>query len=306
MQNQKKIDKYLDKLSRKSESEVTKIYATRYKEITKEIGKMFAKYESKGVLTMAEMSKYNRLEKSMDSIIRELTKAQDKAYLLAQKTMEEQFLENYFRSAYAYEYEAQEKMGFGTLSKEVIQEAVTNDIEKLTLSAVLERNRKEITDKIRQNVAQGLVRGSSYQEMTKIIRDSVNFDAVKARHVVATEAHRAQVLGRARSAMQAGKHVKIEKMWVSTLDEKTRSSHQDMDGVKVGIDEDFETSSGGRGKVPGSMNNAGDDIHCRCTVVYLVNGKEPGMRRARNEDGSNSVIPYTNYNDWYENRIQKK
>lgn len=299
--NQKKIDKTLDKIVRKSEDKVTKVYAQRYKEIIKEIDSMYRKYEREGVLTMAEMSKYNRLDKSLDRITGELLKAQDSSYRLAQRTMEQQLVENYFRSAFLYEFQAQRKLGFGELSKETIQAAVENPIEKMKLPAIKSRNRKIIVDKIRNEISQGLIRGSSYQEMTRIVRDLVDFDANKARTVVATESHRAQVLGRDMSARQASKYVKMQKKWSSALDDRTRDAHQELDGVTVGLDEEFHSDAGGVGKMPGQMNNASDDINCRCSVLYVVDGNEPEVRR----DGNREVIPYMTYKEWYKNRIKK-
>src|SRR5699024_3033234 len=299
--NQKKIDKILDRMVRKSEDEVIKVYANRYKEIIKEIDKLYRKYESNGVLTMAEMSKYNRLDKSLDNITGELLKAQDSSYRLAQKTMEQQFIENYFRSAYLYEFESQRKLGFGQISKETIQAAIENPIDKLTLPAIKSRNRKIIVDKIRNEISQGLIRGSSYQQMTRIIRNLVDFDANKARTVVATEAHRAQVIGRDMSARQASKYVNIRKKWSSALDDRTRDAHQELDGVTIDLDDDFYSDAGGVGKMPGQMNNASDDINCRCSVLYVVDDNEPEVRR----DGQGNVIPYMSYKEWYKNRIEK-
>ena len=42
------------------------------------------------------------------------------------------------------------------------------------------------------------------------------------------------------------------------------------------------------------------DIHCRCVTINVVEGIPPSIRRD-NETGR--VIPYKNYNDWYENRV---
>lgn len=306
MDNQQKIDKYLDKLITKSENEVTRIYARRYKEIKKEIDRMYTKYEKNGQLTLADMTKYNRLDKSLDFIIRELLTAQNEAYRLAQNTMEQTFLENYYRTAYLIEFEAQQKLGFGVLSKDLIKSATENPIDKLKLPAIRERNRKQIVDRIRNDIAQALARGSSYSEMTRTIRDAVGFDAHKARTVVATEAHRTQTEGRYRSMEQASKYVTIEKMWDASLDSDTRRAHRKLDGKTIPKDELFRSPNGGKGKGPGHMNKASDDINCRCTLVSVVNGRKPEVKRARLDDGKTAVIPYMNYTDWEKGRLGKK
>ena len=305
MKNQQELDKYIDKIIRNAEKETTRIYAQRFKEIQKEISSIYEDYEEDGKLTLAQMTKYNRLDKSLDFIINELLKAQDGAYRLAQKTMKEVFLENYFRTAYLMEFESQRRLGFGSLSNNLVEAAVENPIDKLKLPAVKSRNRKQIVDRVRSEISQGLARGSSYRQMSKIVRNAVEFDAYKARTVVATEAHRTQTEGRYRSMKQASKYVDVQKTWDSTLDSDTRPAHRRLDGEVIDLDEDFRSDAGGRGKAPGHMHNAADDIHCRCSVVTVVNGKRPEVRRERLEDGSTKVIPYTNYEDWYKNRIKK-
>lgn len=303
MKNQQEIDKYIDRLIRKSESQVTKIYARRYKEIMKEIDKLYKALEDVGEISLAQASKYNRLDKTLDSVLRELLKGQNEAYRLAQQTMEQTFIENYMRTAHVQEFEAQQKLGFGALSKELIESAVENPIDKLKLPATKERNRKAIIDRIRNDIAQGLARGDSYHAMRKVISKAVDFDAHKSRTVVATEAHRTQVEGRYRSMEQASKYVKIEKMWDASLDSDTRRAHRRLDGKTIDKDELFDSPNGGEGKAPGHMNNAADDINCRCSVVSVVNGRKPEVRRSRLDDGSTAVIPYMNYDEWYKARI---
>lgn len=306
MNNQQKIDKYIDNLITQAEKQTTRIYAKRYKEIKKEIEKLYFQMERTGTPSLNEAMRYNRLDKSLDFIIGELLKAQGDAYKLAQQTMEQTFLENYYRTAFLMEFETQQKLGFGLLTQELIESAVQNPIEKLKLPAIRERNRKQIVDRIRNEMAQGLARGSSYSEMTRIIRDVVSFDAHKSRTVVATEAHRTQVEGRYRSMEQASKYVKVEKMWDASLDKNTRSAHRKLDGKVIPKDENFRSPNGGRGKAPGHMNRAADDINCRCSLVTVVNGRTPEVRRERLEDGTTAVIPYTKYEDWQEARLKKR
>ncbi|MCQ6275755.1 hypothetical protein JMM81_12390 [Bacillus sp. V3B] len=86
------------------------------------------------------------------------------------------------------------------------------------------------------------------------------------------------------SAKVASKHAKLDKMWDGTLDSVTRKAHRKLDGTVVGFDGVFVSIAGGKGVAPGFMFNAADDINCRCSVLYLVNGKKPEVKRARNEE----------------------
>jgi len=62
----------------------------------------------------------------------------------------------------------------------------------------------------------------------------------------------------------------VSKTWNATPGNRTRHSHQDMDGQTVqGIDTPFETPSGEQLMYPGDPSaSAAERINCRCTVTY--------------------------------------
>lgn len=303
--NQQKLDKYLDKLITKAEKEIDKIYLARQKEILNQISTLYEKYEIDGKLTRAEMTKYNRLNNAQKSITNEILQAHKQASKITQKTMEQQYLENYFKTAYLTEYQSQQKLGYGALNKRAIEKALENNIEGLTLANTLKDNRKAIVKKIQLELGQGIAIGESYGKMSKRIKDVVGFSANKSRTVARTEAHRVQQQGRRDSIQHAiNRGLDIKKTWDATLDSNTRRAHQKLDGMTKSVDNDFISSNGGRGYGPAEMNNASDDINCRCTLRYSVNGKTPDTSRAR-ENGKNREIPWTSYEDWQKNRIGK-
>lgn len=302
MKNQNDLDKLLDKIVKKAEKELDRIYAKRLKNILAEITLLYEKYELDGVLTMAEMSKFNRLQKSMDFVIGELAGAYKEAYKLTQSTMEETYLEAYFRQAYLMEFEAQAKLGFGAVSKEVLAASIANPIEHLTLPAIMERNRAYIVYKIQQEVTEGLLIGESYRKMATRIRKRLDMDRRKAQLIARTEAGRAQSLAKEASYQQAKKYTDVVKFWDASLDSRTRKTHQQLDGKQADAEGYFH-SSGAKAKGPRLFGVAKEDIQCRCAVRMSVNGRQPEIRRARLEDGSTEVIPYTTYNDWKESRI---
>lgn len=59
----------------------------------------------------------------------------------------------------------------------------------------------------------------------------------------------------------------IERMWVTSLDEKVRSSHRHAQGQKRGLNEPFRTGDGNNLRFPGDPRApASDTINCRCWV----------------------------------------
>ena len=302
MKNQQDLDKLLDNLVKKAEKRIDQVYVKRLKNILSEIAGMYAKYEKDGVLSMADMSKFNRLQKSMDKIIGELIKTYNEAYGITQTAMEEQYLEAYFRQAYLAEFEAQQKLGFGSIPKQTVEAALTNPIEHLTLPAIMDRNRRQVIYKIQQEITEGLIAGESYQKIAKRLTDRLDIDKRKSQLVARTETGRAQSKGKEDSYLQAKKYADVVKVWDASLDSRTRTTHRHLDG-KQADEEGLFYSSGASAPQPRMFNIAREDIQCRCATRIQVNGREPSVRRARLEDGSTKVIPWMDYKEWQESRI---
>jgi len=299
---QAQIDEYLEKLLEQREKEIDRIYLDQLKAIREQIAEMYERYAKGETLTYADMMKYNRLEKQLELIREELQKIYKEVGQVIFKSIEEQFLENYFRTAYLLEYEAQQKMGYGRSIPDVVEEVIQNPIAGLTLNEILEKNRQAITWRIRQEVTQGLIAGESYQKMAQRIREVLGSDRNKALTVVWTEAGRAQILGRLKAIEKAEEYFKVERVWNATLDRRTRPTHRALDGQKAD-EEGYFHFRGMRAKGPHLWGVARMDIRCRCTVRVQILGEEPRVRRARKDDGSSEIIPWTSYEDWYKNRI---
>jgi len=295
----------LDKLISQAETEIEAIYLQRVKSIRQEIQAMYDKYAVKGVLTLADMTKFNRLANSLKAINREISQAQKEAYRVAQTTMEQQYLQNYFRSAYLFEFEAQQDMGFGVITRATLEAAIANPVDKLRLPALLQRNRAIVIARIKAEIQQGLLAGASYFEMADRIKQVVAIDMRKAKATARTEAHRVQVEARRQAAEQASEHVTLDKVWDATLDLRTRPAHRLLDGISKPMGGLFSSITGAIGPQPGMMANPADDINCRCSLIYRINGRNPEIRRERLDNGKTNVIPYLTYEAWYKNRIKK-
>ena len=133
--------------------------------------------------------------------------------------------------------------------------------------------------KLQDILAQGLNEGKSIDEIVKeILADNENgYSAMRARRIVRTEVMRASNYA---SMLAADKHdFEVDKIWIARIDSRTRRipadmyDHVNMNGQKVGWDEDF-TSTGKKGDLvfagfPGDPTTpAGFSINCRCTVGF--------------------------------------
>jgi len=282
--SQEEIDKFLDDQITKAESQIDKMFARRLKELLGQLAQMYAKYGDGEELTFTDLNKQGRFKKEMKVIVEALGEDYRKLMEDIQALMEYQYIENYLRTAYVMEFAAQTELGFGVPSLETIKAAIVNPIDLLTLPQLMETNRREITRRLQMDISQGILAGEGYAKVAARIEKSVGFGKVKAKRVARTEGHRVQTTARIESAKVAAKHANLTKMWMSGLDSRVRTAHRKLDGKVVGIDDIFVSTAGGKGQGPGVMWNASDDCNCRCTLVFLVNGIKPEVRRARNEN----------------------
>jgi SPP1 gp7 family putative phage head morphogenesis protein len=282
--SQEEIDKFLDDKITKAESQIDKMFARRLKEILAQLSEMYRKYGDKGELSFTDLNRYNRFQKEMKIMAEAINEDYKQLQEDIQELMEYQYIENFLRTAFVLEFAAQTEMGFGVPSLDTIKSAIVNPIDLLTLPNLMESNRREITRRLQMDISQGLLAGEGYSDIAARIEKSVGFGKVKARRVARTEGHRVQTTARMESAKEAAKHANMTKMWMSGLDSRVRTAHRNLDGTVKGIDDIFVSTAGGKGQGPGVMWNASDDCNCRCTIVYLVNGIKPALRRARNEE----------------------
>jgi len=294
-------DKVIAKLIKDAEKEIVSNYRIALKDIRNRIALLHEKYAVEGILTYAEMAKYNRYDELIKSIEKNLKDITGKNAKLVKGLAAEVYQESYYRTAYFFESGVQAKLGYGLINPEVIKAAVQNPISGLTLNETLAKNRANIIIKIKQEITQGLIKGEPYSKMARRFKDALGNDTYKALKVAQTEAHRCQSEGTLESGYHAAERgVEMWKVWDATLDGVTRDSHQALDQQKVEVDEDFESPlTGAAGPGPGMMGSAEEDINCRCSARFEIKGYAPSKRYAREEEGKRGkVIPYTNYEDW--------
>jgi hypothetical protein len=297
----KDIEKAVEALTKKAEKEIVKNYKIALKDLKARIALLHEKYAVEGVLTYAEMAKYNRYDELIKSINANLKDITGKNAKLIKGLAAEAYQESYYRTAFFLESGVQAKLGYGLINPDTIKAAVQNPISGLTLNQTLEKNRANIILKIRQEVTQGLIKGEPYSKMAKRFTDTLGGDAYKATRVAQTEAHRCMTEGTLQSGHHAAERgVDMLKVWDATLDGKTRDSHQALDQQKVGVDDDFTSPvTGATGPGPRLMGDAAEDCNCRCSTRFEIKGYAPSKRYAREEEGKRGkVIEYTNYEDW--------
>ena len=97
------------------------------------------------------------------------------------------------------------------------------------------------------------------------------YDAKDAENIVRlvdSEFHRANEQGGYDAAVASDRNIK--KRWTAILDDKTRFTHDMLDGTKVGLNDYFYSLSGDRALFPGGFETAEENTNCRCTTEYFA------------------------------------
>lgn len=169
------------------------------------------------------------------------------------------------------------------------------------LAGRLYSNTNELANRVVDKLDRVILTGMSSQKIAKeimpdikdMLKKEVNSEYNKAIRIVRTENTR--ISGEAKqNSLQHAESLGIEmkKQWVSSLDNRTRSSHGHLDGKTIGVDEHFEIG-GYRALAPGGFGVAHLDINCRCTLISIIEDYEPTTRRIGKE-----LTEYKNYQEW--------
>jgi len=120
-------------------------------------------------------------------------------------------------------------------------------------------------------ISQTIEANADLFDITTVVHNFVKepeFYRWQAMRIARTETTTAMNTAMDVAAEQTG--IMIEKVWIASIDDRTRDSHADLDGVQVPKNEPFRTSNGNSLDYPGDPNGRPEEIiNCRCTVGYV-------------------------------------
>lgn len=268
------INRALGQRIKGSDRAIAKRYAVMLNEVRAELASLYEKYEVGGVLTYAEMAKYDRLNKftgKVNGLLKtNYADIKDTIY----DVLGESYKDGFYMTAWAVETDTLSKLAYSAVSSATITKAIENPISGLKLNQRLEKNRSEIVYKIQQEVTQGLVKGETYGTMAARLKETFEDDVGKAMGIVRTEGHRVTEAAKFDSAEHATRNgIIMTKTWNSSEDSRVRSTskanHAELNGTTIPMDENFSQGSG-LGPCPGQMGAPEHDIRCRCFATYAV------------------------------------
>lgn len=278
-----------------TEDKIRKIYKSLVKDLNAFLAEYYVKYADKtdGTLTIAKLQEKMKFAKFLEEIEnnvnfftpkvrKEIEDLVDKTYKACYEGM---------NKAVSEADDVKELVGASNLNvrPEVMKQAVGNNISKLTLKPLLEKNRQEIIYDIKQVLTVGLMTGQRYDTMANKILEKVDFSYGKAIRVTRTESHRNIEAGFNDCAQEIakgleGSDIVYVKIWRTMKDERVRpqqryktkkgwktvirgkANHMKMEGTTVEATDNFRLEPGVYAPCPGSSGTARNDCNCRCTV----------------------------------------
>ncbi len=291
----RRIEESREKLT---EEKIKKIYRSLEKDLNNFLAEQYVKYADKdGRIYTATLDAnrnkawfLNEIVKNVDDMTpalkKELISLIDKTYSECYKGMAEAI-----KKADTAQKLAEVTKDI-SVRPEVLKQAVNNNISKLTLPRILERNRADIIYQIQEELNIALMNGDRYEQAAKRISERIGVSESKAKNIARTETHRniesgfmdcAEHLSEGlegsnliyaatwrtmkdeRVRPQQRKHTK--KGWKTTLS-RNGANHIKMEGQTVKVGELFNLGGGVKAKAPSQSGVAAHDCNCRCYVEY--------------------------------------
>ena len=163
-----------------------------------------------------------------------------------------------------------ETINADTVSNLIHEEGIILPKKKLDPEKDKAWNAKQINAQI----LQGIMQGESIPKMAKRMMTVANSDLAGATRTARTMHTAAQNCGRQTGYNKAAKQgIIFEKVWMAAHDERTRSTHAEMDGQTVAYDAMFVSPSGAELEFPADWRApASETYNCRCTLITRFKG----------------------------------
>lgn len=301
-------DKELEKLERK----ITKTYKQSVKEMKEKVKAQTEKYEKdrqwwlqqikEGKKTQEEFETWlrvkamerERLNSIVSTLSKDLSNSRDLAYSAINNHLPEVYAINANGSAYQIEKDIQMDMSFTLYDRPTVERLMRDNPKLLPKGKPPKNAEKWCETKLRNELTQGILQGESNQKIAKRLEKVFNMDKVSSIRNARTMTTSAECAGRLDSYRRAEKMgVGLIKIWMATLDNRTRHEHRMVDGQKRDIEEPFDVD-GHEMMYPADPTGEPSLVYnCRCTTISQVKGFEYNINETRTLSND-----YESYEQW--------
>ena len=258
-----------------------------------------------------------RWESKITQLIRIIHKTNNIAGEIIRKIKLFVFGENYNHNA--YETEVNTGISFDIYNEDAVDKLLKEDPKLLPEWRIDEEkdylwNRQ----KVENCITQGIIQGESVDQIANRLASTLSSTNMnKMRMFARTAMTGAQNAGRQKQMEDAeAKGIKLKKRWLASLDNRTRDTHQRLDGQEVPVKESFHvgTKHGEETiRYPGDPNADPALVYnCRCTMIEVFDGiKRKNQRRAYEDPDETGrrrsyIVEDMTYLEWLEWKKRNK
>lgn len=308
---------YTDNKQEQIERRLVKIYSEAQRDIKKQLSEHTAKFKAtdrlkrqqlkEGKITQAEYNAWkqgqvftgDRWREKLDSVTSSIHHANVMANGIVNGERRAVFGENATYQAYQLEHDAGMNLSFTVYDSGAVTRLLSGHPELLKrrmIDGKADRawNKAIIANTIAKNIITGASIDKIAQEIAQKTALSNEKASVRYARTAMTGAQNAGRIAAMNDALDMG--IKVKKLWIATLDERTRSAHAELDGKTAEVNEDFHNSLGAIG-FPGDPKASDANVwNCRCTLGYEYE-KYPSYGDRR-DNISGELIEDMSYAEW--------
>lgn len=302
--------KYTDRELNKLSKRIVKEYNSAYRSIKRKADEYFEKFEAEdvkmfgkvkaGQITRDEYLNWRRSKmvggenwnNTVKAIARDYANINRIAADMTSDTMDYVYANNFNYGTYTIESIGGINTNFTLYNKDAVKELLVDNPELLSKpnpNTVVRKAERWNMQKVNSALVQGILQGEGVRNIAKRLRQVTNMNINSSIRNARTMTGRAQNSGRLHAYQRANDMgIDIKKVWVATLDGRTRHTHRILDGEIVNLDEEFSNGL----QFPNDPDGAPEEVYnCRCTMIALPFGFSK-------EDFLDDRISNINYDEW--------
>lgn len=290
--------KNTEKILKELEAELKQLYYAAFKENKVKLDKVnniISEY-TKDLTEQERLKIWNRkerLEKILNNLTDEIKNTNITATNMINNKMVNVYSENFNYAAYLVENASGIDCGFNIYNKNAIKKLLADNINPFSKISLDElRNKDFIYRMLKRNFTVAIVNGESIKDIANRVQQVLDKTLSDSIRIARTETTRIESLGR-QDAFEYGEKqgLKLGKMWISTVDNRTRERHLNLQGEVVGLHDKFSNGL----EYPGALGGkASEVINCRCTHV----AEFLGLEKTAAEKELDEKLKSMSYNEW--------
>lgn len=285
-------------IQNKNERMIDELYLNELEELRILIAKFYEDHGKDGGFELQRLESLGYLQQLDNQILERIKILSRTQETITQQAIVDTFSESYYYRGFAIEAVAAMSI-YALLQPQVVNSFIHNNLLPTKWNESINDDNNVLIKQLKTTIRTALVQGDDFKTTIDNVKERVDVGKNKALQIVQEETHRASEDANLKVMQDAkDKGVVMKKRWLSTLDSRTRKTHQHLDGKTIEVDDYFISKSGRKALAPKKFGDPKEDINCRCTTIAIFKGLEPEVRKARDAQNKGEIIKYTNFNEW--------